>query len=361
MGYFRKGTMVPAFENIVFAQQVGTISDVVESPFGYHLIYKTDERPVTEYRIAHILFTTQSKTDILGPQNQWKNTDLTGKQLQRAVLEFNQTSGDPEVSIEFNSEGEKLFEDLTGQNIGKPIAIFLDGEPISTPTVQQKIVGGKAVITGQFTVPEAKQLVRRLNTGALPVPITLVSQQTVGATLGNDSLTKSLNAGLLGILLIAIFMILYYRLPGVLAVLSLGAYALLTMALFKLIPITLTLAGIAGFILSIGMAVDANVLIFERIKEELRLGRLLDAAIDEGFVRAWPSIRDGNVSTLITCFILFTFTTSIVQGFAVTLGIGVVVSMFSAIIITKTFMKLIVRWKIVNRPWLFGGKKPTEK
>ncbi|OIP79752.1 MAG: protein translocase subunit SecD [Parcubacteria group bacterium CG08_land_8_20_14_0_20_48_21] len=361
LGSFRKGAMVPAFENAVFNQSVGTISDVVESPFGYHLILKTDEKLVTAYQLAHILITTQSETDILGPQDEWQNTDLTGKHLRRAVLEFNQTTGEPEVSIEFGSEGKKLFEDITDKNIGKPVAIFLDGIPISTPTVQQKIVGGKAVITGQFTVPEAKQLVQRLNTGALPVPITLVSQQTVGATLGSDSLAKSLQAGMLGILFVVLFMILYYRLSGILAVCSLGVYAVVLLALFKLIPITLTLAGIAGFILSLGMAVDANVLIFERIKEELRRGRSVDAAIDEGFVRAWPSIRDGNVSTLITCFILFTFTTSIVQGFAITLGIGVVVSMFSAIVITRIFMKLMVRVKAVNKPWLFGGKSSLEQ
>ncbi len=358
LGYFKKGQMVPEFEDTVFAQAIGAVSDVIESQFGYHLIYKTDERPVTEYDIAHILIRTKSAVDVLGPQEQWQNTELTGKQLKRAVMEYDPTTGEPEVGIEFDSEGERLFGEITERNIGKPIAIFLDGEPISIPTVQQKISGGNAVITGQFSLPEAKELVQRLNTGALPVPIDLISQQTVGATLGQDSLEKSLRAGLVGLILVALFMLLYYRLPGVLAVLSLGAYALIALALFKLIPITLTLAGIAGFILSIGMAVDANVLIFERMKEEIRRGRSLDAAIDEGFARAWTSIRDGNVSTLITCFILFTFTTGVVQGFAVTLGIGVLVSMFSAIVITRTFLKIIATWHWVKKPVLFGRKLP---
>ena len=288
------------------------------------------------------------------------NTQLTGKQLDGASVYFDPNTGAPNVSLDFDSEGKDLFADITKRNISKKVAIYLDGYPISVPTVQQEITDGRAIISGAFTLEEAKQLAQRLNAGALPVPITLVSQQTVGASLGEISLQRSLTAGLIGLILVALFMIVIYRLPGVLSVLALGVYGVVVLLLFKGLAVTLTLAGIAGFILSIGMAVDANVLIFERMKEELRAEKPLRTAIDEGFNRAWTSIRDGNISTLITCVILGTFGTSVVQGFAITLGIGVVISMFSAVVISKTFLRFVSGWKGIRKGFLFGVKKSIE-
>lgn len=267
-------------------------------------------------------------------------TKLAGHHLKGAQLQFDEQTGQPQIGLEFDSEGTKLFAEITERNVGKPLAIFLDNYMISAPRVQEPIREGKAVITGQFTLKEAKDLAMRLNAGALPVPIHIVSQQNIGASLGKASVEKSLLAGVLGLICIALFMISYYKFPGFLATCALFIYGLVVLALFKLIPVTLTLAGIAGFILSIGMAVDANVLIFERIKEEMKAGKPRLIAIDEGFKYAWSAIRDSNVSTLITCVILAWFGTSIIKGFAITLGIGVLVSMFSAITITRTFLRL---------------------
>jgi protein-export membrane protein SecD len=284
----------------------------------------------------------------------FKLTELSGQHLTKAQLQFDQQTGQPIISLEFNEEGKKLFAEITERNVGEPLAIFLDNYLISAPRVNEPIRDGKAVITGQFTLDEAKELAMRLNAGALPVPINLVSQHTVGAALGKVSVEKSFLAGILGLVLVCLFMIIYYRLPGVLSVLALGIYALIILAFFKLIPVTLTLAGIAGFILSIGMAVDANVLIFERIKEELRAGKTLRASIDSGFKHAWTSIRDSNLSTIITCVILAWFGVGIIKGFAITLGIGVLISMFSAITITRTFLRLFAGRRIGKRLWLFG-------
>lgn len=286
----------------------------------------------------------------------FKPTNLSGKYITGAKVEFDQNTYQPTVSVQFDGEGAKIFEELTTKNIGKPLGIYLDNLPISAPVVRDIISGGSAVISGEFNISEAKQLAQRLNAGALPVPIKLISQDSVGASLGRDSLDKSLFAGMLGFLTVAVFMILYYRFFGVAAVLALLIYATLVLALFKLIPITLTLAGVAGFILSIGMAVDANILIFERLKEEVRAGKEFGMAIDDGFRRAWPSIRDSNVSTLITTAVLYYFTTSIVKGFALTLGIGVIISMFSAIFVTRSFLKLFPPETLEKWPWLIGVK-----
>jgi len=354
LGWFSKGMMVEPFEDAVFDQEVGTISFVVETQFGYHLIYKQDERPINEYKARHILIKTKTEQDIIGPQSEWMLTELTGKNLKRATVQFNPNDNTPEVSLEFDDEGGKMFEEITERNVTKPVAIFLDGYPISVPTVNEKITGGKAVISGNFNIKEAKLLAQRLNAGALPVPINLINQQTVGASLGHKSVSDSLQAGMIGLILVAIFMILFYRLPGLLAVFALSVYGLLVLAVFKLWPVTLTLSGIAGFILSIGMAVDANVLIFERLKEELRAGKPLANAIEEGFMRAWPSIRDGNFSTLITCFILIQFSTSVVKGFAITLGLGVIISMFSAIVITRNFLRMVIGERMGRKRWLLG-------
>ena len=234
-----------------------------------------------------------------------------------------------------------MFEEVTARNIGNPVAIFLDNYPISTPNVNEKITGGKAVISGNFDLKEAKLLAQRLNAGALPVPISLVNQQIVGATLGHDSLLASLKAGIVGFILVALFMILFYRLPGLIAVFSLGIYGVLVLAVFKIFSVTLTLAGLAGFILTIGMAVDANILIFARLKEELRKGKPLGMALEDGFQRAWPSIGTVILSRSSPLLSSIMFTTSVVKGFAVTLIIGVIISMFSAIVITRNFLNLI--------------------
>jgi len=281
------------------------------------------------------------------------STTLTGKYLEKANLGFNQQTGVPLISLQFNDEGAEIFEQLTSQNVGKILAIYIDEIPISTPVVQEKISGGRAQITGDFTVEEAKELVRNLNAGALPVPIKLISQQTVGPTLGAISLEKSLKAGMFGFLAIMIFLIIFYRFPGFLASLALGIYIALVLSLFKLIPVTLTLAGIGGFILSIGMAVDANILIFSRMREELKEEKSFAVALEEGFRRSWPSIRDGNLTTLIVALILFGLGTSFIKGFALTLSIGILLSMFSAIFITRTLLRLFVGTRLENLTWLW--------
>jgi preprotein translocase subunit SecD len=360
LGWFDRAKMVKPFADAVYAQKLGTISDVVETQFGYHLIFKQEERQITEYKVSRIVFNKVSESSITGANQEWKNTELTGKNLKGASVQFNSNSSYPEVSLEFDAEGAKMFEDITGRNINKPVAIFLDNYAISTPNVNEKITGGRAIISGKFGVEEAKVLAQRLNAGALPVPIELINQSTVGATLGYNSLVASLKAGLYGFLLVALFMILYYRFPGVLSVLALSIYGILVLAIFKLWPVTLTLSGIAGFILSIGMAVDANVLIFERLKEELGDGKVLDIAVKNSFLRAWPSIRDSNFTTLITCFILAEFTTGVVKGFAVTLGLGVLVSMFTAIVISKTFLQLSSGKWLEKRLWLIHIKHKVE-
>lgn len=283
----------------------------------------------------------------------FKTTSLTGQYLKKAEMQFDNTTYKPYISLEFNEEGAKIFEELTSRNVGKPLAIYIDNQPISSPIVQEKISGGKAEITGQFTVEEAKSLARNLSAGALPVPITLISQETVGPVLGAISLEKSLRAGIIGFLLVVIFMIVLYRLPGVVAAIALTFYVAFLLALFKLIPVTLTLAGIGGVILSIGMAVDANILIFSRMREELQAGKSLPLSIAEGFHRAWPSIRDGNLTTLIITLILFYFGTSFVRGFALTLSIGILLSMFSAIFVTKHLLTLLHSSNFFSRQWLW--------
>lgn len=272
-----------------------------------------------------------------------KLTDLTGKDLKRSEVKFNPNTSEPEVGLEFSSEGAKLFEEITKRNVGKQVAIFLDNQLISAPRVNEVISGGEAVISGDFTVDQAKNLSIQLNAGALPAPLKIIEQRNIGATLGQKSVAQSLIAGLIGLGTVVAFMFLYYGKLGLFADLALLVYTLLTLALFKLIPVTLTLAGVAGFILSIGMAVDANILIFERMKEELRWGKNRQAAVELGFSRAWSSIRDSNVSSLLTCAILYYFGTGIVRGFAFTLALGILVSMFSAIIVTKNFLRVFAR------------------
>lgn len=284
--------------------------------------------------------------------NSFKPTGLTGADLRKAQVNFgsNGAKSGPQVAIEFSSDGAKKFAEITKRNINKPLAMFLDNVPISwpPPVVQQEIIGGNAVITGQFTLDEAKNLAIQLNAGALPVPIKILQQRSIGPTLGAESVDKSIIAGIIGLGVIAIYMGLYYGTLGLIADAALVIYTLLILAIFKtglfiLPPITLTLAGIAGFILSIGMAVDANILIFERMKEEKRWGKSKSLALDLGFKRAWASIWASNVSSLITAAILYGMGQSVVRGFAITLAIGVLVSMFTAIVVTRTFLKLLIK------------------
>ena len=298
------------------------------------------QTPLLEFKLAKETLVN-SEDENLEPEVSFESTGITGRMIEKAQLQFNPTSGEPTVSLSFNKEGKDLFAKVTRENIGEVLAIFLDNSPISTPVIRDEIRDGKAQISGGFTPQEAKLLVRDINYGALPVPIELISTQTIGASIGESTLDKGITAGIYGLIAVMIFLILWYRLPGLLASISLIIYISILLATFKLIPITLTSAGIAGFILSIGMAVDANVLIFERIKEELKDGRDISSAIREGFARAWLSIRDSNISSIITAIILFWFGTSLVEGFALTFGLGVMVSMLTAISITRTFLVAI--------------------
>lgn len=289
----------------------------------------------------------------------WEDVGLTGQDLSKSTLSTDQT-GQWVVSLEFNAAGSKKFAELTKQLVGKQMAIFFDGELQSAPVIREPIYGGKAQISGGdsgFEYSEAERMVNLLNAGALPVPAKIVEENTVGPTLGADSIAKSKFAGAIGLGFVMLFMLLVYRLPGLIADIALIIYSVILLALFKAIPVTLTLAGIAGFILSIGMAVDANILIFERMKEELRAGRNLFTAINSGFDRAFTSIFDSNMTTIITSVILYMLGSSIVKGFALTLAIGVVVSMFSAITITKNFMHLIFGTGELKYPALFGLKE----
>lgn len=273
-----------------------------------------------------------------GTSTDFAPTGITGQYVKGAQMNFNSTTQAPVVLIDFNDDGAKLLGDFTTKSVGKQIAVFLDGRLIQTATIQEPITDGHAQISGSFTVNEAQELVQRFNAGALPAPITLINQNTTSATLGQDSLRNAIKAGILGTLLVILFMIIYYRSLGIFAAVALVVYIALTLAVFKLVSITLTLAGVAGFVLTIGMAVDANILIFERVKEEMKRGLSRAAAMHEGFRHAWPSIRDSNTSTIITSVILYFFTSSFVQGFALTLFIGVVVSMFTAITLTRLML-----------------------
>ncbi len=288
--------------------------------------------------LADPAITATQETD----EVEYKDTGLTGRYLKGAELVFGNGGGalsnEPVVSITFNDEGGALFEKITGEHVGKQLGIFLDGALMSAPVINEAIGGGKAVISGNFNPEEARELVRNLNFGALPVPIALVSTQTIGSSLGDSALRAGVYAGVVGFAVLAIFMLLWYRLPGLIAVLALIVYITIMLALFKLIPVVLTAAGIAGFILSVGLAVDANVLIAERMKEEILSGKQTEHAIREGFNRAWLAIRDSNIAHIIVGIILFWFGTALIKGFALVFSVGVLVSMFSAITISRTLL-----------------------
>ncbi len=313
------------------------------------------ERPLEELSEEEIQNQLNTDEGPTGDIQLFERTDLTGKHLDRALIDFDQVTGIPSVVLEFDSEGSDLFAQITKASVGKRVAIYLDGVPISAPVVQTEITNGRAVITGGFTVDEARELARRLNAGALPVPIELIGQQTVGPTLGRLSIQQSVRAGIIGLSLVIIWMIAYYRLPGFVASVALGVYAILFLALIKLIPVTLTLAGVAGLILSVGMAVDANVLIFERFRENLRSGKTVDFSLRDGFRQAWDSIKASNISSLLTAFILYGFGTSIVRGFALTFSIGILLSMFTAVTITRGFLSLLLTQKKIHHSFLLGA------
>ena len=308
--------------------------------------------PTLDFRLQSATSTAATSTATVGadgkanltmdPYANYVSTGLTGRYLSTASVQFDQNTGAAYVALQFNAEGATMFADITKNNVGKPLAIFLDGSPISSPTIQQEITGGQAVITGNFTPVEAKNLASSLSYGALPVPIHLVSSELIGPSLGAQAVNAGVYAGLIGFLVVALFLILWYRLPGLMAVIALCLYVIFTLAVFKILHVTLSSAAIAGFIISIGMAVDANVLIFERIKEELRGGRTIADGITAGFARAWLSIRDSNISSIITALILFSiFSDSFVRGFAITFLLGVLISMLSAILISRMFLRSI--------------------
>ncbi len=309
------------------------------------------ETPVLEFKLAREIMVNGTSTAAFEP------TGLTGRYLKNAELQFGSSTGqglanDSIIVLNFTPEGAELFEKITTENVGQVLAIFLDGEVMSLPVIQEAIAGGTATINGDFTPAEARDLVQNLNFGALPVPIELVSSSAVGPTLGASAFAAGLDASILGFALVALFMIFWYRLPGLVATIALAIYVIITLAIIKFIPVTLTASGIAALILSIGMAVDANVLIFERMKEELRAGKPAREAAKIGFARAWPAIRDGHFTMIISSVILFWMGTSLVQGFALVFGFGVIVSLLSAVTITQTFLNVILPTE-TKGPWRF--------
>ncbi len=383
LGFFGPGRMVADFEQAAFALDVGELSSVVESPFGFHIITVTEKKPLdktwasfeqikvcyeggcgntkrskeealsraveamelvrkeTKYDYDYILFSTQPDPwEIAVVDGQV----LNGEFFERADVSYSQNRLDPVVSIVFKGDGPLLFEKITEKYVGQPVGIFVGGELVSAPTVNEKITAGNAVIQGNFTPKDATALARELNTGAIPAPISLSGEENIGPELGADALRTSVEAGIIGLILVAIYMIAYYRISGMIAVVALVIYSAFYITLIKMLPgFTLTLAGVAAIILSVGMAVDGNVLIFERLKEEMTRSKNMAANVARSFERAWPAIRDSQVSSLITAFILFIFGTDAVRGFAVYLIIGIVLSLFSAVWVTKALMEYAVQ------------------
>jgi len=390
IGVITRGLMAPAFEATAFALKQGEVSGIVETSFGYHIIRADKAVSSTSAKATYELLTAKmdeatanslitkvQQGEVMRNEDQiivrtiffsmqptgWKDTELNGQRFRTAAVTTDPYTSVPVVQIQFDEKGGQMFQELTKRNVGKQIAIFVGGELVSAPNVQGEISGGTAVITGSRTFEEAQQLAQDLNTGAIPAPIYLSGQTTIEATLGADALERSIFAAGVGLIILCLFMIIIYRMLGVIATIALLLYVSILIAATKL-PlllvsnqhVVLTLAGIAGIILSVGMAVDANVLVFERIKEELKKGKTYKTAVETGFKKAWPSIRDGNFSTLITCAILFLIGTSIIRGFAVTLTIGIMISMFTAVVITRWLCNRLINSPLSERPELFGVK-----
>ena len=361
----RRVNLFGVAEPLVQTERASALSGITEDRLIVALPGVTDikaavaalgETPTLEFKLA--TNTTGTTTSLA-----YVSTGLTGRYLASAALQFGSgaTAGlaTPTVLLNFNSDGAKLFEKITSENVGKTLAIFLDNQPISTPVIQEAIPGGQATITGGFTATEARDLVRNLNFGALPVPISLQNSSAVGPTLGAAAINAGVFAGITGFIIVALFMIGWYRLPGLVSALALAEFLAFMLAVIKVIPVTLTASGIAGLIISVGMAVDANVLIFERTKEELREGKTPREAVHIGFSRAWPAIRDGHLTMIISGVILFWLGTSIVQGFALVFVLGVLASFISAVSLSRVFLLAIVP-EHKEGPWPFlmgsGGR-----
>lgn len=343
----RRVNLFGVAEPIVQVEQGGVFGDaneqrlIVELPGVTDIdeaVKKIGETPTLDFRILN------KETEEFLP------TGLSGRQLKRAEIKFDPNfQNKPVVGLLFNEEGDQLFAKITRENVGEVLGIFLDGQLVEAPFIREEITGGEAVITGDFTIDQAKQVVRDLNYGALPMPISLVNTETIGATLGAEALASGVRAAVIGLGLVALFMIAWYRLPGFISVLALSVYVVLMLLLFKIVPITLTTAGIAGFIISIGMAIDANIIIFERIKESLVSAdvpvgekKAIDTGVvKEAFAHAWTAIRDGQLTTLLGAIVLFWFGTSSVEGFALVLGLGTIVSVFSSMVVSKIFMNAV--------------------
>ncbi len=351
--------------------QEEAIEQIGETPFLEFRIQKSNEEieainekrsEIEEFLGKDFEFVTDEDIDSLeGEVEDWElafeeefeSVGLTGRFLRGAEINFNQLTGEPVVSLTFDSEGAEILQELTRENIGNSIATYLDDDIIQIATIQEEIGGGRAQISGNLTVESARELARDLQIGALPVPIELISQQSVGPALGRESLERSIRAGIFGLLAVVIFMISYYKMLGLLASLSLLVYVILVLLSFKVLSVTLTLSGIAGFVLSIGMAIDANILIFSRMKEELADGKTFERAVEEGFSRAWPSIRDGNLTTILVAMILFFVSTSFVQGFATVLIIGISISIFTSMVFTRSMIRSFLASKLseIKRLW----------
>ncbi len=392
LGIISRNQMVPAFDAAAFALKQGQVSTIVETSFGYHIIKADGAAKLSASSLSYTLLRVKGagaldratslidqvqKAEVKRTEDQiviraiffslmptgWKDTALNGERFRTASVTADPATNIPVVQIIFDEEGGKMFQELTKRNIGKQIAIFVGGELVSAPTVQNEISGGSAVITGSRTIIEAQQLATDLNTGAIPAPIYLTGQSTIEATLGATALYQSVRAAAVGLLLLFVVLLVLYRMLGLMAIIALTLYVVLIVAALKL-PlllitnqyVVLTLAGIAGMILSMGMAVDANILAFERTKEELKKGKTLKSSIDTGFKRAWPSVRDGNSSTLITCAILFVIGTSIIRGFSVALAMGVFISLFTGMVVSRWLSRKLAESAFGSRLELFGVK-----
>lgn len=371
LGFVKRGEFVREFEDVLFKDDFAAGSvypELVESAYGWHIIKKEEVRGEgenQEVRSLHILFFKDSVQNY--PDKLYLPTGLSGKNVKKVSVDYQtQGIGQPQVLIQFDSEGAEKLAEVSKKNIGKPLAIFIDGEIFSAPVIQQELTGGQATVTSDFNSESVKEYVKRLNEGALPLPITLVAQQTVDASLGESALQQSLFAGLVGLIAVAVYMLVFYRFLGFVAVIALLFYTALLVVIFKFsaftpFAITVTLSGIAGFVLSIGIAVDANILVFERFREELSYGKGVRKALEQAFQRAWPSIRDGHVSTLLTTFILIMTGTGFVKGFAIILALGVLVSLFTAVVLVRVILRfLITDWFEKHPKVLVTPKKILE-